>query len=172
MSHPAACPYCGGTIANQVCADYQLRPARLNSDGSVTIGEFDQGVDFDGAMLLHCYNCSSTYVQPAVVTEHYDSDLADPIDAAWDFGKRPPGKDDPGYVGNTVTWIAAPQVNGQDNAVHDALKAMLVCTLDETHSAWMAEHDPIALRQLRGAIVRLQHVLELNGLDTLEPQRI
>jgi hypothetical protein len=173
MNHPAACPYCDSRLVNQVCADYQLRVARLNRDDTITVGESDQGVDFDGAMLLHCNNCASTFVQPASVTEHYDDGLEDPVEAAMDLvGFKTPTKDDPRYIGNKVTWLALPQITGEDNAVHEALKAMLVCTLDSGLGGWMAEHDPSALQQLHDAITNLRHVLELNGLDTVNLQRI
>lgn len=166
-NHPAACPYCGGTRVNEGCLDGQIRPLCLNADGTVTCGEMSDGFDFSGPITLYCWGCSSTYILPAAVKETFD----DKLQYEDALSHENPTKDEPGYIGNNVTYLAVPQIHGEDDAVHAALKAMLVCTLDSGLSGWMREHDPMALAQLQDAIDNLQNVLRLNGQDTVDLQR-
>ena len=99
--HPAACPYCLGTVVNQCQPDYLLRPAVLNDDGTITVGDVVDGTDFNGPNLLFCHGCSSTYVQPADVTETYDKDLKVEYPSA-------PSPGDPDYTGMGVAWTPTP----------------------------------------------------------------
>lgn len=104
MSHPAACPYCGGTIVNQAQPDMQLRHAQLNDDGSIIVGDVVDAADFQGPCLLFCHSCGSTYEQPANVVEHYHSELK------LTYEGRVPGPADDKYIGNDVRWIVEPVI--------------------------------------------------------------
>lgn len=97
MSHPAACPHCGGTIVNQAQPDLLLRDARLNDDGSITVGESDLQADFTGPMVLFCHTCGSDYPQPSEVVEHFDEALK----VSYPPGVQP---GDAHYVGARVKW--------------------------------------------------------------------
>lgn len=99
--HPAACPYCAGTTVNQVQADYLLRHAVLDSDGTITVGDVIESVDFDGPSLLFCHGCASTYVQPATVEERSDETL----EVAYPPSVKP---GDPAYRGMGVAWTPVP----------------------------------------------------------------
>ncbi len=110
--HPAACPFCGGTDVNVAQPDYLLRPARLNDDGSITIGENDDASDFRGLTLLHCHGCCSSYAQPASVVERFD----DTLNVEY---PDEPKRDDPAYVGADVVWL--PLRAGQVTRLAEAL---------------------------------------------------
>jgi hypothetical protein len=101
LSHPAACPYCNGKVVNQVQPDYLLRHAALNDDGTITVGDVVEGVDFDGPCLLFCHGCSSTYVQPGDVKEVSD----DTLEVLYPASVKP---GDPAYQGMTVAWTPSP----------------------------------------------------------------
>lgn len=101
LSHPAACPHCGGKTVNQVQPDYHLRPAQLNDDGTIIVGDVVDGSDFPGPCLLHCHTCGSTYVQPGDVTEVYIRALRLDYPTAVQAG-------DPGFIGMGVAWTAVP----------------------------------------------------------------
>lgn len=73
--HPLACPFCGSEDVSASQPDYQVRPARLNPDGSYTIGEQTDAADWDGPNLLYCTACNSDYPVPPGTKEHFDADL-------------------------------------------------------------------------------------------------
>lgn len=101
-AHPAACPHCGGTVVNQAQPDMLLRHVRLNDDGSITIGDPSDSCDFTGPDILFCHGCGSEFVQPAGVTEHYDSGLKVEY-------PKPISKDDPNHIGAKVTYMGFDQ---------------------------------------------------------------
>lgn len=118
-AHPAACPHCGGTIVNQAWADMMLAPARLNPDGSITVGDHDQHADFSGLNILFCHTCGSDYVQPASVVETFNDSCCDEITI------RTPSKGEPGYIGADVIWL--PLTPEQVSMITSAL---------DTHEYW------------------------------------
>lgn len=117
-THPAACPHCGGTDVNVAQPDYLLRPARLNEDGSLTIGDNDSASDFNGLTLLFCHGCASTYPQQAEIVERFDDTLK--IDYP-----SPPSKTDEGYVGADVVWLPLTPAD-----------IGLLCSALDTHEYW------------------------------------
>lgn len=99
LPHPAACPYCGGTIINQCETVFRTRPAQLNDDGSILVVG-DMLFDSPGPSLLFCHGCTSTYPQPAEVPQHYDAALEVDYPPA-------PAPGDPAYRGIGVAWTPA-----------------------------------------------------------------
>lgn len=138
-THPAACPHCGSTTVNQVQPDNQLRPARLNDDGSITIGDMVEGVDFTGPSLLFCHGCSSTYVQPAAVTEHFDQSVKNDV---YD-GVTVPGKDEPGYIGRNVRWLAIPDDVALGELIRAESETTAAMLYEALHTAWIHLYDHV-----------------------------
>lgn len=99
--HPAACRYCAGTIVNQCETVFKTRPARLDDDGSIVVGEslFENP---GGISLLFCHGCTSTYEQPADVDEVHDPLLT------VDYSQPAPEPGDPAYRGMGVAWTPTP----------------------------------------------------------------
>lgn len=100
MTHPAACPHCGGTFVNAVCPDLQLRDARLADDGTVVMGDFLEGVDWQYQDMLFCHTCSSTFAIPKDVKLVFDETLKTEHTPDYDD----PKKGDPAYIGAEVHW--------------------------------------------------------------------
>lgn len=99
--HPAACPHCGGTVVSQAQPDYIVRPAQLNDDGSVIVGDPIDGADFPGPSLLYCYGCDSLYVQSAGIPERHHSALKITYPEA-------PAPGHPDHKGWRVAWTPVP----------------------------------------------------------------
>lgn len=115
MSHPAACPYCGGTIVNQAQPDFLLRDVRLNVDGSISVGQVTDSSDFHGASILFCHGCGSEYPQPKDVVERYE----DSLKVNYDY-KATAHRGDPQYLGHTVRYEvhAMPNQEPSDGNAH------------------------------------------------------
>jgi hypothetical protein len=116
--HPAACPYCGGRVVNQVQPDYHLRPARLNDDGTISYGDTVDGADFDGPDLLFCHGCGSTYIQPKYTTATYDQTVTNDTEYGERANEAVPG--DRRYLGRHVTWFAVQEDDWTAKLLADA----------------------------------------------------
>lgn len=100
--HPAACPYCRGTVVNLAQPDYLVRCAELHPNGTVVFGDPVDGADFPGPCLLVCHTCGSTYVAPANVEQVFDGELE------VEYSGITPRSGDPGYIGMGVAWTPVP----------------------------------------------------------------
>lgn len=135
--HPAACPYCGGTIVNAVMPDVRLRYARLEDGGTITISDVDDdGTDWKFGDMLHCHTCSSTYLLPAEVKRDYTS-----VDSAVYEGVKIPRRGEPGYIGADVTW----------RPVQSKSEFAMTFTVD----AWEFFYDLIRRYAEQGLVVRI-----------------
>lgn len=106
--HPLACPYCKCEVVSIAQPDYLLRPAKLNADGSYTIGENDNASDFDGPSIFYCHGCQSEYPVPDGTKEHFDSSYKNNYDDA------PQGQP---KIGAKIRWTAEsyiPEPTGMD----------------------------------------------------------
>lgn len=99
LSHPAACPYCGGTKVNIVVIDELLAAAVLRDDGTILMGDTDDHGQWRGPDMLFCHGCSSTYVIPEGVRVDLDDSLVEESPA------RSPLAHEPGYIGAEVQWV-------------------------------------------------------------------
>lgn len=115
MTHPAACPYCGGTTICMVPPDRLAQPVRLNADGSLQYGAADGIIPTSGIDSLFCFGCSSTYLIPTDIHVKYVTDGLPP-----QTYPHAPLKGDAGYIGadenSTLSdpqWVISHYEEGQ-----------------------------------------------------------